>query len=259
MQVSTLLAPNPGPFTGEGTNTYILADAGEALVIDPGPDDERHLDRVVERLQGMKTVAVAITHGHPDHAPGAAPLAGRLQTRVLAAGPGAENGGLADGDEVMVGHEPVAALYTPGHSVDHFCFQSGSALFAGDLMMTGSTVVIDDLADYLASLERVAALDVEVVYPGHGGPIAQPRRAVAAIIEHRHMREAEILAAIDDGFLTIASIVARVYAPVDPQLHPLAAASVAAHLRKLAGEGRVAFVGPEDGWDMAVRLVEEQA
>ncbi len=236
MKVERVLAPNPGPYTGPGTNTYLVDEAGDVVIVDPGPDDDRHLAAIVEALGDRTARFVVVTHTHEDHAPLANRLAGRLG--VEAAGPAPGPGFkpdrlLADGDVVGM----LRAVATPGHSPDHLCYLAGKALFTGDHIMGGSSVMVEDLSAYLASLRKLQTLDLEVLYPGHGPAEHDPQAVIAGYIAHRLERERQILDAIHAGAHTVADIVAHVYADVDPTLHPAAAVSVRAHLRKLIDDG----------------------
>ena len=162
MTVERVLAPNPGIFTGPGTNTYLVADGDEVVVVDPGPVIDSHLLAIVDAIGDRTAVAVIATHTHPDHAPLSNPLAARLGVPVLGYGPGPEfepDVRLGDGDEVRVGADHLVAVHTPGHSSDHLCYQLSERLFTGDHIMEGSTVIIEDAADYLdvVAMQRAAA------------------------------------------------------------------------------------------------------
>lgn len=244
--VTTVLAPNPGLYTGPGTNSYVVAAAGEAVVIDPGPTIPAHLDAIRRAIGASMPRAVLVTHTHPDHAPAANELAADLGVPALGWGPGPQfspDGRLADGDLVRFGDAAAEAVATPGHTADHLCFQVGDLLFTGDHIMGGSTVVIEDLAAYLESLRRLLPLGLARLHPGHGPMIDDPAAEIEKYIAHRLDRERQVLAALGAGAGTVGEIVAAVYAEVDPALHPIAAHSVAAHLRKLAAEGTVSFAG----------------
>ncbi len=244
--ITRVLAPNPGLFTGPGTNTYVVTAGGEVAVIDPGPRAADHLAAIREAIGADRPVAVLVTHTHPDHAPAANPLAAALGVPALGAAPGpdfAPDRVLGDGDTVAVGGVLLEAVATPGHTPDHLCFRLGDELFTGDHIMGGSTVVIDDLAAYLNSLRRLLPLGLRRLHPGHGPVIDDPDGTIREYLDHRLARERQVLDALAGGAGTVGEVVAAVYADVDSALHPIAAFSVAAHLRKLAAEGRVSFAG----------------
>ena len=260
VNVTTILAPNPGIFTGPGTNTYLLESEGQALVLDPGPVIESHLDAISAATEGLEVVGVAVTHTHPDHAPAANPLGIRLSVPVYGFGAGPEflpMITLDDGDELPFGGEAAVVVHTPGHTLDHLCYRVGEVLFTGDHIMGGSTVIIEDLAAYLASLRRLQSMALSSILPGHGPEIDEPQALIAEYIAHRLEREEQILGVLAAGAGTVGEIVEAVYADVDPALHVPASWSVAAHLRKLNGEGRVEFGGAAE-WGAPVRLTEEQ-
>jgi glyoxylase-like metal-dependent hydrolase (beta-lactamase superfamily II) len=254
MDIATVLAPNPGPYTGPGTNSYVLTSRDEALIIDPGPEIESHITALRHALAGHRLIGVAVTHTHPDHAPAANPLATELGVPAFGPGPGPgfiPDEVVVDGDTVTVGNEEVQAVATPGHTPDHLCYLAGGALFTGDHIMGGSTVVIEDLAAYLDSLRKLQALPLETIYPGHGPGIDDPQSVIADYIDHRLERERQILDAIGGGATTVIDIVDAVYIGLDPALRPAAAHFVGAHLQKLADEGVVELGGQPD-----VRLIE---
>ncbi|MEX2422569.1 MAG: MBL fold metallo-hydrolase [Acidimicrobiia bacterium] len=246
MKIQRVLAPNPGPFTGPGTNTWVVGDDREVVVIDPGPVESSHAD-AIEGVIGSRVVqAVIVTHTHPDHAPLANPLARTVSSPALGHGPGPDfvpDGLLVDGSVVEFAGGSLRVLYTPGHADDHLCFQMDRMLFTGDHIMGGSSVMVDDLSRYMISLERLRTENWERMYPGHGPEIEDPGTVIDWYIAHRLQREREILDAVTEGSHSIDEIVAVVYADVDVELHPLAARNVATHLRKLAADGRVRFDG----------------
>ncbi len=258
MRVDTILAPNPGPYTGPGTNTYLVRSDSHVLVIDPGPVIDEHFRAVVEAVAGSTPAAVVVTHSHIDHAPLAAPLAAELgvETYGHSAGDGfVPDERLVDGDEIPVGDEALTVVATPGHSDDHLCFKAGDLLFTGDHIMGGSTVMVQHMGHYLRSLEKVARLAARRLLPGHGPIIDDPQEVIDYYIEHRLEREAQILAALESGDGTVGEVVERVYSDVDRELHPLAAISVAAHLRKLDEERKVHFRKPDELWSAVVELL----
>lgn len=248
-----MLAPNPGPFTGPGTNTYVVGDGQEVVIIDPGPIEATHETAIIETVGDLRPVAVVVTHTHVDHAPLANPLARALDVPALGYDRGPQfdpDRRLEEGSIVSVGDLDMEVLYTPGHAADHVCFKVGSVLFTGDHILGGSSVMVDDLGPYMESLRRLLPMGFTRMYPGHGPEIEEPVATVSWYLEHRRRREREILAAVRSGAGTVGDVVEVVYSDVDTSLHPLAARSVVAHLRKLAGDDMVRFGG--DDWESPV-------
>lgn len=269
-------APNPGPMTFTGTRSYILG-AGRVAIIDPGPDDPAHRAALVAALApGEAVEAILVTHSHRDHSAGAAALRDAVGAPVLAHGDpeGARSpamarlaaaGGLGGGEGLDSAFAPdkrlgegetvagpgwtLTALQTPGHLADHlsFAWEQGSALFTGDTVMGWASPVISppdgDLGAFRASLARLLRRADRVYYPGHGGPVDDPRAMVAWLLAHRAEREAQVLAALAAGPATVAELVAAIYLGLDPALRPAAARSVLAHLVDLSERGRVASEG----------------
>lgn len=247
MKIERILANNPGPFTGAGTNTWLLDDGGgNVVVIDPGPIDADHAAAITGRLDGRESVGVLVTHTHSDHAPLANPLARELG--VAAVGYGAGDGfepdiRLVDGDRFGVGGLELEVVHTPGHADDHLCFQVGKVVFTGDHIVGGSSVMVEDMGRYLGSLRRLQGLGLERLLPGHGEEMDDPETTIDWYLAHRLQRHEEVCAAVRDGAATTDEVVSAVYSEVEPSLHPLAARSVEAHLILLAEEGRIAFEG----------------
>jgi glyoxylase-like metal-dependent hydrolase (beta-lactamase superfamily II) len=237
--VSRVVANNPGPYTGPGTNTWIL-DAGPVVaVIDPGPDDDSHLAALNSRLAGRTVGVVLVTHSHPDHLPLAERFAAPHHATVR------RHPDLHDGDVVRVGNLNITALYTPGHSNDHLSFLLGGdkAVFTGDLILGhGSSMVTypeGDVAAYLRSLERLAAIEPRILFPGHWDPVRDAKGKIAEYRQHRLDREAQILDEVRQGAGTAADLTRRVYGELDDKLLLAAEMTMRAHLRKLVDDGAV--------------------
>lgn len=227
-EVEAILAPNPGPMTLEGTNTYLVG-RDPVVVIDPGPEDAGHVEAVrtaAEERGGIGTVLV--THSHLDHIGGVELL-------------GVEPARPADGEEVA----GLTALATPGHTEDHLCFLIGKDLFCGDLILgEGSTIVPPaseggSLAKYMASLQRVSELGLDRMYPGHGPVIEDPPAKIDEYVAHRTEREDRLVAALDRGERSRQTLLREVWDDVPEPLLPAAAYAMQAHLEKLGAEGRL--------------------
>jgi glyoxylase-like metal-dependent hydrolase (beta-lactamase superfamily II) len=241
-------APNPGPMTLDGTNTWIIGDPTQVapMVVDPGPADPGHLHRILADCGGRIGIIV-LTHRHLDHSEGASALAGMAGCGVRAADPewAVGSDGLADHDVIMIGGTRVDVLATPGHTSDSTSLLvSGGGvvrLLTGDMVLGRGTTVITypdgDLADYLQSLDTMeqAVTDHQVaeILPGHGPVVADPGERLRSYRTHRLGRLAEVEAAIAAGAATPEAVVARVYADVDRSVWPAAEQSVRAQLEYL--------------------------
>jgi glyoxylase-like metal-dependent hydrolase (beta-lactamase superfamily II) len=249
LRIVRVLAPNPGPFTLEGTNTWIVG-RHPAVVIDPGSDDEGHLQAVVG--EAGRIGAILITHDHPDHAPGAERLASTTGAAVYAFKKADGALRLRDEQLISMGEAHLRVLYTPGHTADHVAFlaEGTGAMFTGDAVLGRGTAVIDpregDLAQYLQSLRRMREARPRVIYPGHGPTVFDAVGKLREYEAHRAMREQQVLEALAAGPRAIGDIVPEIYADTPVELHPAAAAQVAAHLIKLEREARVARSGSGD-------------
>lgn len=229
-QIARLVAPNPGPMTLAGTNTYVVG-RDPAFVVDPGPDDPGHIDAIAaeaERRGGLG--GVLLTHSHDDHAAGARRLGGPL----MWGGDGPASGEAAG---------PFAVVPTPGHAQDHVCFLLGEVCFSGDLILgEGSSIVPPDggsLVAYLDSLRRLQGLELELLCPGHGPFVTDPAAKINEYIEHRLERERKLLAALEAGERSRARLLDAAWDDVPEALRPAAAVAMQAHLEKLEQEGRL--------------------
>jgi glyoxylase-like metal-dependent hydrolase (beta-lactamase superfamily II) len=241
--VTRVVAPNPGPYTGPGTNTWIVDAGPVVVVIDPGPDDDEHLAALNRRLAGRTVGAVLVTHAHPDHLPLAERFASEHNASVR------RHPELADGDIVRSGTLNMTALHTPGHSADHLCFllPDDGAVFTGDLILgRGSSMVTypeGDVAAYLRSLERLAALHPTMLFPGHWDPVTDAQSKIEEYRKHRLDREAQVLAEVRRGPGSAAELTRRVYGELDDKLIVAAEMTLRAHLRKLVDDGAVVEQG----------------
>jgi glyoxylase-like metal-dependent hydrolase (beta-lactamase superfamily II) len=239
------VAGNPSPYTGPGTNTWILEGDPVAVVIDPGPDDDVHLAAIEATLGGAAVGVVLVTHSHSDHLPLAARLAERHRALVL------RYPELGDGDLVQVAKVRLKALYTPGHASDHLCFlqEEDRAVFTGDLVLgRGSTMITHpdgDMAAYFRSLERLLELRPTILFPGHWDPVEEPLAKLEEYRSHRLDRERQVLASLQQGPADPAELTHRVYGGevTGEELLRAAEMTLRAHLDKLVAEGRVSAEG----------------
>jgi glyoxylase-like metal-dependent hydrolase (beta-lactamase superfamily II) len=260
MEPIPIHAHNPGPMTGDGNWTWLLRGRVPTL-IDAGTGDSRHLDGVAAALAGERLAQVLVTHAHRDHASGAPALAARfpgVRFRKLP-WPGRDGSWPVEWDPIVpdelisAGDGLLHALLTPGHAPDHLCFWDADSrsLYCGDLAQRGATVWIPfdlrgDLADYLASVERVIALEPARLLPAHGDVIEDPAALLRRYVEHRLARERQIVDAMREGAATADDITGRVYRALSESLMPMAKQGVLSHLAKLEREGRARRDG--DAW-----------
>jgi glyoxylase-like metal-dependent hydrolase (beta-lactamase superfamily II) len=263
-QTQRIVAPNPSALTGPGTNTYVLGTGAAHFVIDPGPDEATHLERVVAAANGRVT-QILCTHSHPDHSPGAARL--RAMTGACVLGRPAPDDGFQDetyapdgtleNDAVLtLAGVTLRAVHTPGHASNHVCFllEEQGWLFTGDHLMSGSTVVIlppdGSMRQYLGSLRELEQLPLTALLPGHGAAMPGPRAEIQRIIAHRLQRETRVIDALQaaGGTATLEALLPVVYADVPVALHGVARYSLLAHLLKLEEDDRLERRGDDWHW-----------
>jgi len=269
--VRRIVANNPGPFTFAGTCTYVVGEERVAI-IDPGPDDPAHIAAILAALGKETIVAALITHTHRDHSPGARALKQATGAEIIGCAPYAAARDLALGEinpldaANDLGHQPdrilregdvfhgagfsLAAIETPGHTMNHLAFAlpEEQTLFSGDHVMAWSTTIVAPpdgaMTSYMASLGKLLARDDKIYWPGHGGAVEEPQRFVRALLHHRRAREKAILERLKAGDTQIEAIVANVYKGLDPRLRGAAALSVLAHLEDLVTRGEAIADGP---------------
>jgi hydroxyacylglutathione hydrolase len=263
MEPIVLFAHNPSPMTGLGNNTYLVDSRGTAALIDAGAGEAGHLADLDAALRDRKVrlESVLVTHAHRDHAAGAPAIASAHPSAAFRKLPWPVEDGqydvkwqpIADGEIVTVGDEELTALHTPGHSPDHLAFwhEPSRAAFTGDLVVRGSSIMIHwsrggDLAQYLASLERLLALEPRRLFPGHGEIIDDPGGILTQYLAHRRFREQQVLNALRAGQTTVEAIAESIYDGLAPALMPAARENVRAHLEKLRVDGAAAQAG--DRW-----------
>lgn len=250
--VRRITAPNPGPLTGPGTNTYILGKKN-IIVLDPGPDDPVHLAAILAAT-GNSIDYIVVTHTHEDHSPGAKPLAektGALLVGRLCKDDGYQdttfqaNRNIPQGETLHTGELTLEAIDTPGHVGNHVCYllREEGMLFSGDHIMEGSTVVIippgGDMADYISSLKKMLDYPIQSIAPGHGLLIKTPTEYVNYLIAHRLKREQKVIDGLRrSGRVSLEELTKVVYDDVDPAMHSIASISLWAHLLKLEKEGK---------------------
>jgi glyoxylase-like metal-dependent hydrolase (beta-lactamase superfamily II) len=269
--VRRIVANNPGPFTFKGTVSYIVG-RGRVAIIDPGPDDPRHIAALLNALRGETVTHVFVTHTHRDHSPAVPAVKAATGAQVLAEGPHrparplyigeakrpeASNDldfrpdrRLADGEVIFGDGWTIEAVTTPGHTANHMAFalREANALFSGDHVMAWSTSIVAPpdgaMSDYMVSLEKLARRAESTYFPGHGGAVRDAQHYVQSYIRHRQGREASILHRLGKGSADIPTLVRAIYIGIDPRLVGAAGLSVLAHLEDLVARGIVVTEGP---------------
>lgn len=270
--VARVLAGNPSPYTYTGTQTYVVGNKSDRAVIDPGPALEEHIEAIMMAVGDAKITAIMCTHTHRDHSPAAKPLAARTGAPIIGCAPLVlkDDGPRSDEsfdksynpDRILVDGETLAgdgwtieAVATPGHTSNHLCLavQESGAMFTGDHVMAWSTSVIvppdGDMADYMASLQKIYEREDKVYYPAHGKKVEKPQQLVRGMMGHRKQRERQILKLLESGASAIPDMVTQMYKGLDPRLKGAAGQSVRAHLIDLQNRGIVTLNG--DIWKMS--------
>ncbi len=263
--VRRIVAPNPGPFTGPGTNTYLVG-IDEVAVIDPGPDDKKHIDAIIGASMRERVRWVVLTHTHPDHSPGTARLVKATKAEVLAFGTKRDKDGgdftidrvLGEGDTVDGTEFGLEVLHTPGHAPNHLCFllEEERVLFTGDTVLDGMYSVINparggDMAVYLKTLDRLKRSRLSRIAPGHGDVIEEPRARLDDYIAHRKQREQQVMRVLKKrGEAKVREIVEDLYGKdgLPPELVEAAGWQVHAHLLKLKAEKKVVGTSAKSAW-----------
>lgn len=264
--VRRIIAGNGGPMTFTGTCSYIVG-RGAVAIIDPGPDDAGHVERLLAAVRGETVSHIVVTHTHRDHSPAVPALQAATGATVVGCGPHRPSRQLGpgegrvldaaadtdfvpdqemrDGDAVSGPGWSLAAVETPGHTANHLAFTLAeeATLFSGDHVMAWSTSVVappdGSMAAYMASIEKLRGLEHARYWPGHGGPVTEPQRFLRGLVQHRRQREAAILNRLGAGDETIAAMVPLIYQGLAPALHGAAALSVLAQLEDLVLRGTV--------------------
>ena len=267
--IARVLAHNPSAFTYYGTQTYLIGDK-EVAVVDPGPDLPEHIEALLRAIGEQSVVAIMCTHTHRDHSPAARPLAAATGAPIVGCAPLAlESVGpradaafdgeyqpdriLADGQSIVVNGLTITAVATPGHTSNHLCFAVGDALLTGDHVMGWSTTVVvppdGEMAEYMASLDKLRQRQDRIYYPAHGPAVTNPQQYVRGLMGHRMQRQKQILRLVGEKARDIPDIVANAYPGLDPRLVNAAGGSVLAHLLDLEKRGLV--VQSEQQWSKA--------
>lgn len=276
--VRRIVAPNPGPFTFMGTNTYIIGAGKQVMVLDPGPLIDAHLDALLQEIGDAEVSHILVTHTHSDHSPLAAPLQKKTNAKTYGFGKhgegrtdtfgvAVEEGGdmnfdpdvrVRHGDRIQGDGFAIECLWTPGHTSNHICFSlvEEKALFTGDHIMSWSTSVVvppdGNMREYMESLSLLLEREDETYYSAHGETIKNPRALVRAFLMHRKQREASLRKCLGEGMNSIGAMVKIIYKSTDPRLHPAAAMSMLAHLQFMEEKAEVRSNGSslKSNWEL---------
>ncbi len=261
--VTVVLGQNPGMFSGPGTNTYIIGSSAHPILVDTGQGVDAYmplLEKAMAERGAEGFQEIVLTHAHPDHNGGIEDVWASFGELQVTKKPWPELDGkveinpIDDEDVVVTEGATLQAISTPGHALDHLCYYipEDKALITGDVVLGAGTTVIPpdgDLGDYIQSLHRLLDFDADVLYPAHGPLIRNPREKIESYLEHRALRDEQILEGLKAEVETVVDLVKRIYTDVPEFLHGAAGMSVDAHLRKLLKEGLVERDG--DRWYLA--------
>jgi len=266
--VRRIVATNPGPFTGPGTNTYLVG-IDEVAVIDPGPDDKKHVDSIVGASMKERVRWVMLTHTHPDHWPATKRLVKATGAELVMFGKGKKEKDvdlvpdrvIDAGDSIEGSEFGLEVLHTPGHAPNHLCFllEEERVLFTGDTVLDGMYSVVNparggDMAVYLKTLERLKKLRLSRIAPGHGDVIEEPKAKLDDYLSHRKQREQQVLRLLKKrGSAKVKELVGDIYGNdgLPPELIEAAGWQVHAHLVKLKAEGKVSGTNARSAWSPA--------
>ncbi len=258
-QITRIIANNPSPITFKGTGTYVIGNK-EIIIIDAGPKDKNHLEALLKFAKDKVITHILVTHSHADHYPLSYELQKYCDAKIYGHKPdfsdalddiGEDMHGfiadieLNDGDIIENNEIKLKAIYTPGHSASHFCFEfaAHNALFCGDHIMGWSSTVVlppdGNMTLYMENLQKIADLKFDILYPTHGAPIAKPNDYINALINHRLERDEQIIRCIENGIVGLDEILLAIYPELNPALHSAARKNIQAHLLRLIDLGLV--------------------